>query len=520
MTSSPLPERLLRRGDYIGGSFIKPEQVDGYLNATNPGDRRDALGRYAFSIRSVDDAVEWAARGTRVWRRVGLMERANAVQRFRVQLEEHGETLAGLIVRESGKPLWEARQEVAAATRAVDLFLDDGIGLIAPRVMEDIAGRSDYVPRGVLGIVGPSVLTLVNAVTATVAGVLGGNGVVFKPSKYSPVVGQAVAELWDRAKLPRGVFNLIQGPGSAIGQRLVNHAGLDALLFIGSYETAREVRRSLAERPELPALFATGGKAMAYVHEDAPRDRTVYELLVGAFLTAGQRATSTARVIVHAKAWDTIMPELVRRAPRLHVGYGTEDEVFMGPLVSDALRTRFRKYCRALVAKGHVALCEGDALELSGHRGHYVSPGVYEVRWRGGLPFLNEEPPGPLLLAYRVESVEEAIELHNRAVYRPATSIFCRPDSPVVAELRDGLRTGAINVNRSTIGASMRLPSVPQGRSGMGLPVGIELMRHVTFPRAGIVETRPFDASHLVPGVEWADESALGELVAADMHVE
>jgi succinylglutamic semialdehyde dehydrogenase len=353
-----------------------------------------------------------------------------------------------------------------------------------------------------------------------VAAVLGGNGVVFKPSKYSPVIGQAVAELWDRAKLPRGVFNLVQGPGSAIGQRLVNHAGLDALVFTGSYETARELRRALVERPELPALFQTGGKALAYVHEDAPRERTIYELLVGAFLTAGQRATSTARLLVHTRAWDDIVPELVRRAPRLHVGYGFDDDVFMGPVVSDTLRTRFRKYCRALVSKGHVPLCEGDALELSGHRGHYVSPGVYEVRWRGGLPFLNEEPPGPLLLVYRVENVEEAIELHNRAVYRPATSIFCRPDSPALAELRDGLRTGAINVNRSTIGASMRLPSVGQGRAGTGLAGGIELMRHVTYPRAGIVETRPFDAGHLVPGVEWELDSAMGELAAGDLHVE
>ncbi|GDX78680.1 N-succinylglutamate 5-semialdehyde dehydrogenase [Deltaproteobacteria bacterium] len=519
-TAPPIPERVLRRGDYIWGSFLKPEQVDGYLNATNPGDRRDVLGRFAFSVRSVDDAVESAAKGTRAWRKVGLMERAAAVQRFRDQLAEQAEPIAQLLVRESGKPLWEARQEVAASLRAVDLFLDDGIGIVAPRVMEDIAGRSDYVPRGVVALIGPAVMPLYNAVGSTVAAVLGGNGVVFKPSKYSPVAGQVLAELWDRTKMPRGVFNLIQGPGSAVGQRLVNHAGIDALLFTGSYETARELRRALVERPELPAMFQTGGKALAYVHEDAPRERTVYELLVGAFLTAGQRSNSTARVFVHTKAWDDVVPDLVRRAQRLRVGYGLDDDVFMGPLISDTLRTRFRKYCRALVSKGHVPLCEGDAIELSGHRGHYAAPGIYEVRWRGGLPFLNEEPPGPLLLVYRVESIDEAVDLHNRAVYRPVTSVFTRVDGPALPELRDRLRTGALNVNRSTIGASLRLPTSPQGRSGMGLPGGMELMRHLTYPRAGIVETRAFDAAHLVPGVEWADDSTVGELGAIDLHAE
>jgi acyl-CoA reductase-like NAD-dependent aldehyde dehydrogenase len=515
-----LPDRILRRGDYLWGSFIKPETVDGFLNAVNPGDRRDSLGRFAFSLRSVDDAVEAANQGSRAWRRVGLMERAAAVQRFRDQLSSFAEPIAALLVREAGKPLWEARQEVAASLRAIDLFLDDGIGLVAPRVMEDIAGRSDFVPRGVVAVINPSVLSLSNAVIGTAAAVLGGNGVVLKPSKYGPVIGQTLAELWDRVRLPRGVFNLVQGPGGAVGQRLVNHPGVDAVLFTGSYETARELRRSLLERPELPALFQTGGKAIAYVHEDAPRDRTIYELLVGAFLSCGQRATSTARVIVHKRAWKHIVPELTARAQRLHIGYGFEPDVFMGPLISESLRTRFRKYCRALTAKGHAALCEGDALELSGHRGHYVAPGIYEVAWRGGLPFLNEEPPGPLLLIYRVDSVEEAIELHNRAVYRPVTSVFLRNDSPALAELRDGLRTGAINVNRSTIGASLRLPTAPQGRSGMGPAGGIELMRHLTYPRAGIVETRPFDSAHLVPGVEWETETTVGELGAVDLHLE
>ena len=515
-----LPDRVLRRGDYVWGSFLKPEIVDGYVNATNPGDRRDVLGRFAFSLRSVDDAVEAAGRGARTWRRTGLMERAAAVQRYREQLQELAEPVASLIVREAGKPLWEARQEVAASLRALDLLLDDGVGLVAPRVMEDIAGRTDYVARGVVAIVNPSVLTLTNAVLTTSAAILGGNGVVYKPSKYSPVVGQTVAELWDRVKLPRGVFNLVQGPGAAVGQRLVNHPGIDALLFTGSYETARDLRRALSERPELPTLFQTGGKALAYVHEDAPRERTVYELLVGAFLTAGQRSSSTSRVFVHTAAWDEIVPDLVRRAQRLRVGYGFDDDVFMGPVISDTLRTRFRKYCRTLTAKGHVALCDGDAMELSGRRGHYCAPGIYDVRWRGGLPFLNEEPPGPLLLVYRVQSPDEAIDLHNRAMYRPVTSVFARPDSPVVAELREGLRTGAFNVNRSTIGASLRLPTAPHGRAGTGIAGGIELMRVVTAPRAGIVETRPFDAAHLVPGIDWDEESTMGELGLGDVHVE
>ncbi len=519
---SPTPtyERILRRGDYIHGSFVKPEQVDGYLNASNPGDRRDVLGRFPFSARSIDDAVEAAALGTRAWRRVGLMERAAVIGRFREALAAAVEPLAQHLVRETGRPLWECRQEGAAAVRAVDAFLDDGLGLIAPRVMDDISGRSDYVPRGVVALVQPSSMPLFNGVVSSVAAILGGNGVVMKPSKYAPVSGQGIAELWDRARLPRGTFNLVQGPGSATGQRLVSHPGLDALVFTGSFEVARDIRRATVERPELSAVYQCGGKGLAIVCEDANTERAVYELVVGAFLSAGQRPNSTARAIVVGRAWDAVVPEIVRRAQRLRIGYGTDENVFMGPMASESSRSRFRRYCRALTAKGHVALLDGDVLELSSHRGNYVTPGVYRVNHDKGAPFLNEEPPGPVLLIYKALDIDEAIDLHNRAVYRPVTSVFTRPDNTALAELREQLRTGALHVNRSTIGSSVRLPSAPQGRSSSGLAGAMDLVRALTYPRAATIESRRFEPARVVPGLSWNDDDGTAEWQPLELRVE
>ncbi len=507
----PTRERLLRKGDYVHGSFVKPESVDGYINAVNPGDRSDVLGRFPFSVRNVDEAVESAAIGARAWRRVGLMERAAAVRRFREQFGRHQDDAAHLLTRETGKPLWEARQEATAAIRSVDLFLDDGLGLIAPRVIEEIGGRADYVPRGVVGVVNPYVMPLLQAVQTTVAAVMGGNAVVMKPSKFTPAVGQHVAEMWDRCKLPRGVVNMVHGSGSVVGQKLVAHHGLDALVFAGGYDTARDIRRALIDRPEAPVLLQCGGKGIAIVLDDAEIDRAVYEVLVGACLSTGQRPNTTARVIVTAKIYEKFAGELVRRAQRITVGYGLTPDTFMGPLISENARLRFRKYCRAVVSKGHSPLLEGDAVDVPNYRGNYVRPGIYRVHWENGLAFLNDEPPGPILLVYRVKDVEEAVNVHNRAMYRPVTSVFTRLESPALVELRDTLRTGAINVNRATVGASMRLPSVAQGRSANGLAGGMELMRMMTYPRASLVETRAFDSSQLVPGVSWHDEETSEE---------
>ena len=509
-------DRLLRKGDYIYGSFLKPEHVDGYINAVNPGDRSDFLGRFPFSARSVDDAVDAATKGAMRWRRMGLMDRAAAVRRFREQLHTQQEPLARLLTRENGKPLWEARQEVAAALRTIDLYLDDGLGLIAPRVLEESGARTDHLPRGVVGLVCPYNLPVQLAVATSVAAILCGNSVVMKPSKFTPGIGQAIAELWDRCKLPRGVFNLVQGSGSVVGARLVSHPGLDALVFVGSYDSAREVRRATVDRPELPTLFMTGGKGIAVVLDDAEVDRAVYEILVGACLTTGQRHNSTARVIITERVWGALVPELVRRSARLQVGYGLSGDTFMGPLISENYRSRYKKYGRAVLAKGHVAHVEAENVEVVGVRGNYVRPAIYEMDWRSGNGFFNEEPPGPTILLYKVSDWQEAVHLHNQALYRLCASVFTRLDNAVLGEVKEGLRTGALNINRSTIGASLRLPAVGLGRSGNGVTSGMDLLRVLTYPRAGITESRPFDKAHLVPGVSWSDTPQSGDAVTHD----
>jgi acyl-CoA reductase-like NAD-dependent aldehyde dehydrogenase len=515
-----LRERVLRKGDYLWGSFVKPESVDAYINAINPGDRADPLGRFPFSKASVDHAVQSAQAGLKQWRRESLMERASAVRRFGDQLARVSDEAARMLLRETGRPTWETRQEVHAARRLVDLYLDDGVGLLAPRVIEEIGGRTDWVPRGVVAVIGAHPLPLQSLVQAVVASVLGGNAVIFKPSKFTPIVGQLVAECWDRARVPRGVVNLVQGSGAVVGQALAAHPGVDALLFSGAYDTAREIRRAVVDRPELPIAMATGGKGLAIVLGDADLQRAVYEVLVGACLSTGQRPTSTARVLVDAAVYDEFAEELVRRARKIQVGPGWAPDTFMGPMISEASRTKYRKYATALQSRGHQARMEPEAVEVSGYRGHYVGPAIYQVNWDNGLPFLNDEPPGPLLLLYRVHNAEEAIGVHNRANYRPATSVFTRRDNPVLAELKEQLRTGVLNVNRGTVAQSLRLPSAGQGRAGNGLAAGVELMRVVTYPRASLTATRPFDAGNVVPGVSWNDEETEEESDGPDLALE
>jgi succinylglutamic semialdehyde dehydrogenase len=496
-------ERLLRRGDYIWGSWVKPERVDGYIVGVNPGDRSDVLGRFSFSEMSVDDAVACAQRGSVFWRRVSRVDRAKAVRKYRDVLNKQQERFAVLITRETGKPLWEARQEVLASIRAVDLLLDEGMTLLEPRILNEREARSDYRPRGVVAILVPYNLPLLIPTLNACAALLAGNTVVLKPSKFTPGVGQGVAEIMDRCKLPRGTFNLVQGSGTGIGQKLATHPGIDALLFSGGFSTAVALRKASLDRPELPTLIQCGGKGAALVIGGCDLERAVFEVLVGSFLTSGQRYNSTGRVILTEDVYDWFVEDLVRRAQRVNVGYGFETDTFIGPLISENFRTRYRRYGRMLVTRGHKALAEAQNRDVPGRRGFYVNPAIYQVDWENGHGFINDEPPGPTVLLYKVRNWEEAVALHNRLLYRVSTSLFVAPDFPELPEVIGRLKTGSLNINRGTIGASLRLPAVGLGRSSNGIPGGIDLLRFLSTPRSTLVEVRPFDPNQAVPGINW-----------------
>ena len=505
-------DRIVRKGDYVFGSFLKPEAVDGYINGVNPGDRSDVLGRFCFSEASVDEAVEYAAIGARAWRRHATNDRAAAVRRFRDQVARGQERVARMITRETGKPIWEGRQEVLATIRALDLLLDEGLTMLAPRVIEEIGARSDRIPRGVIAIICPYNFPVLVPAMQGAAALLAGNAAVVKPSKFTPGVGQLLAELWDRCRLPRGVYNMVQGPGTVVGQRLALHPGIQALLFTGSAATAASIRQTTSERPDLPIVMQSGGKGTAIVLEDAEIERSVYEVMVGAFLTSGQRHNSTGRVIVADGIYDAFVSNLVGRVRRLTVGYGFRSDVFMGPLISENLRARYRRYARQLAARGHNPLIDAGT-EKTSMRGFYAKPSIFEVQWDNGHPFLGEEPPGPMLLVYRASTWREAAALHNQASFRLATSLFTSLDNPVLPEIRERLRTGALNINRGTIGASLRLPSVGLGRASNGVSAGLELLYTVTHPRSQLVESRPFEGMPVLPGTRWDEPSPVEPLV-------
>lgn len=490
--------RLLRRGDYIWGSFVRPSLVDGYIVGVNPGDRADTLGEFAIALRSVDDAMGAAREAAVDWAATHVDERRAAVTRFREVLDEAGDAVATLITRETGKPLWEAHDEVHATLQMVKRLDKDAGQRLAPQVLREGVAWSEPRPYGVVGVITPYVMPVLVPVTQILAAIVAGNTVVFKPSKFAPGCGQAVAELVDRCRLPRGVVNLVQGHGAGVGQRIATHPGLDALLFTGSWETARNLRRTLLGRPELPVRFACGGKGNAIVLPDADLDLAAHEIALGAWATAGQRPDSTARAFVVEEVFDALSERLVRLGAGLSVGYGFDDDVFMGPMVSDVHRERVRQHAADLGRRGHRALLETGSVEVGGRRGFYVRPGL--VWMSGAEDLLDAEPPGPILHLHAVSDAEHAWACHARLPSRVSTSVFCGSEGRVEEAMRR-LDTGRLLVNRATIASSARLSSVGRGRAALAGVAGVDLLHFLAPPAAVTIDRRPMGAGRAVPGM-------------------
>jgi len=509
--------QLVLKGNYINGSFEKPEHVDGYVNCINPGERTDVIGKFPFSTQSVDDAFTSAREALPRWSQYSINERTTAVSNFAEVLKIHQQASVQLIARDSGKPIWEAEHEVQATLHFMEVLLDDGLEALAPRVLEGKEGRTVYAPRGVVGLLCPHTPSLYTISVQTAAAILAGNTVVYKPSKYTPAIGQHVAELWDRCRLPRGVVNMVQGSGAIVGQHIANHKELNALVFTGNFTGATALRKVFFRRPEVAVVYQTGGKGIAIVLNDADLEQAVYEVMVGAFLTSGMRHNSTGRVIVEGEIYDQFVANLVDRSGRIAIGHPEEVGVFMGPMISDGHRNRCRKYLSLLESEGHIPLLVGGRFEIEGQKGFYCAPSITFIDHKRLNPCLNEPPQGPTLLVYRVDNADEAIELHNRAVYRHTCSIFSKSRGPFGLENR--LMSGGINFNRATIGASRRLPSMGLGRASGHKQGGLGLLRSLTFPKAVLRETRPFDSTMAIPGTNWSD-SDIGDSLGADTEIE
>lgn len=453
----------------------------------------------AANEASVDRAVHLARNAFPTWARRPFTERLAIVENFRDLIEANKEDLAEAIAKETGKPLWDSASEVGAMMGKVAISVkayEERTGSKIVDMAGNVQAHLSHKPHGVLAVFGPYNFPAHLPNGHIVPALLAGNVILFKPSDYTPLVGEIMAQLWKQAGLPDGVFGLLQGQKET-GIALAGHPGIDGLLFTGSSDTGKILHKQYGGQPHKIMALEMGGNNPLIVWEPLDVKAAAYHTVLSSFISSGQRCTCARRLIIDNKPQaDDFLEQLIAMARKLTVGsYTDKPEPFMGPLVDNVMAESVLEGQEKLLSNGGTAL-------LQMHRKQpdkpFLTAGIIDVT-NVSHP-ADTEYFGPLLQVIRVDSFDHAIKQANNTAYGLASAIFTQH-----RELYDRFhlesRAGLVNWNRQTTGASSALPFGGTGISGNHRPAAFYAADYCAYPVSSLESETLTIPSVLTPGI-------------------
>lgn len=491
-------------GDFINGDFSVPNRVDEDWSIQSPANSNDKVIDVKASYGQVDQACDAAAKAYLPWAKKSLEERAEYLNKLKKVFDRRSEELALTISREMGKPLWESRTEAKALVGKIDITVEHSVHQIDeehhPEVLPKVEGVIRYKPRGVMAVIGPFNFPMHLPNGHIIPALLAGNTIVYKPSDKTPACGQLYAEMIQEAGFPEGVFNMIQGKGE-IGRRLVTHEKVDGILFTGSYEVGLKIKQDTNDHYWKILALEMGGKNTTIVWEDADIDKAVYETIVGAYMTTGQRCSCTSRLVLHPNIEEKFLAKFHQAAKDLQIGHWSED-VFMGSLVGPESVEKYLRFLDIAKREGAEILMRGKTIER-GTPGCFVTPSIFYVgKLNTDSVYQKTEIFGPNVAVYRTDDFAEAMKIVNFGGYGLVAAIFTKNEELFKRTLLEA-RVGLVNWNRTTNGASSRLPFGGIGKSGNDRPSGHFAIQYCTVPVASLEDHGDYDATKILPGLKF-----------------
>ncbi len=435
----------------------------------------------------VDTEVGRAREAYPAWAAMALTDRIETIRRFANVARDAENELADLIARETGKPLWEARTEVAAIVGKVDISVKAYADRTSQRRVEGSGTRNAlrHKPHGVLAVLGPYNFPAHLPNGHIVPALIAGNCVVFKPSEKSPAVGAKLIELYHRAGIPQGVVRLAQG-GPDVGKALSAHNDIDGLLFTGSARTGILLNRQFASRPDKILALEMGGNNPIVVWDAGDVHSAAVLVLQSAFLTAGQRCTAARRLIVKSSQAENVIAEIKRMSDRLIIDHPHADPApFMGPVIDAQTADGLTESFLALMSHGgrpikHMRRPNGDL--------PFVTPGIIDVTEIAERPDI--ELFGPLLQVIRVDDFDEAIAEANNTRFGLSAALV-GGDSALFDKFWANSRAGIVNWNGTTNGATSHAPFGGIGLSGNHRPSAYYAADYCAYPVVSAENDKP-----------------------------
>lgn len=430
-------------------------------------------------IAAVHAAVDRARRAADWWAGLGFKGRSKYLDQWRAVLARRMNQLADVVYAETGKPHGDAALEIGMAIEHLAWASKHAKKVLGKRhvssglVMVNQRATVEYLPRGVVGVIGPWNYPVFTPMGSIAYALAAGNTVVFKPSEFSPAIGTWLVDAFHEVLPDHDVLQIVRGFGET-GNALCT-SGVDKLAFTGSTRTGKKVMAACAQTLT-PVVIEAGGKDSIIVDADADVDKAAEAAAWGAFWNAGQTCIGIERAYVHEKVYDRFVDKLVEQAESVEPG------VDYGPMTMPAQVDVIRKHIADAIARGGRALTGGEVTDG-------FIPATVLVDVPEDALAVTDETFGPTITVRKVKSAQEAIDLTNASEYGLGSAVFSKKNGTRIA---DKVRSGMTAVNAVLVYAA--IPSLPfggVGQSGIGRIHGEDGLREFAQPKSVVKQLMP-----------------------------
>jgi succinate-semialdehyde dehydrogenase / glutarate-semialdehyde dehydrogenase len=451
---------LIRQQCVVDGRWIGEPETTVYNPATGA-----AIARVpSFGATETKAAIEAAHRAFPDWRGRLAKERSAILRRwFELQLR-HAEELAQLMTAEQGKPLAEARGEVAYGASFVEFFAEEAKRVYGETIPTHKKGGRIIVhkqPIGVVGAITPWNFPFAMITRKVSPALATGCTVVVKPAPDTPLTALALAALAQEAGLPAGVLNVVTGDAEAIGKELTSNPLVRAITFTGSTRVGKLLMEQSASTVKKVSL-ELGGNAPFIVFDDADLDKAVEGAIASKFRNMGQTCVCANRILVQDGIYETFAAKLAGSVAKMKVGPGNEEGVVQGPLINEAGLKKVEAHVADALAKGAQALTGGKRHAL----GHTFFEPTVLINANSGMRLAAEETFGPVAPLFRFKEEEEAVSFANSTPYGLAAYFYSR-DVGRVWRVTEKLEFGIVGVNEGIVATEVA-PFGGVKESGLG----------------------------------------------------
>ncbi|MGY3513341.1 aldehyde dehydrogenase family protein [Bradyrhizobium lupini] len=443
--------------NFIGGEWVDGSAVTKNIN---PSNINDVVGEYAKADKAqTEKAIAAAKAAFPAWAQSTPQARYDALNKISLEIIARKEELGRLLAREEGKTLPEGIGEVARAGQIFAFFAGEALRMIGEKgasVRPGIDVELTREPMGVVGMITPWNFPIAIPAWKIAPALCYGNTVVFKPAELVPGSAHALSEIITRSGIQSGVFNLVVGSGSVVGQTLIEHPDVAAITFTGSVQTGRKIAQACVTSSNMKKFqLEMGGKNPLVVLDDADLKTAVEVAVNGAYFSTGQRCTASSRLIVTEGIHDRFVAAVTERLKGLTVDDALKAGVHIGPVVDQSQLDQDLRYIKIGQDEGAKLAWGGELLKRE-TPGHYLQPALF-TEANNNMRISREEVFGPVAAVIRAKNYEEALAISNDTEFGLASGI-CTSSLKYASHYKRNSESGMVMVNLPTAGVDYHVP--------------------------------------------------------------